>query len=445
MKVTDSEGCMAMSSSTISSTSANLVDVSIDNSCSNPSITLDFIDASFPYAATLMSGGVEQSFTDITTSPFVIDQLTPGDYMLIVTTESGCTEFDFFTVTGDGLGEAPSADFEFAQNSSVVTFTNLSTPGSYHWDFGDGNGTTENNPTYDFGSPGQYNVCLTVTTACGSNELCREVNISTGSINLDIGEVTGMQGQIVSVPVTLTGADNLASLAGSFVLSPANMVEVVGVTPGAINPQFNPANLTFSYIADGGGLNLTSGETVLFNLRVEVMAGDGYTDIFFSDDPVAVEFSSVVNGIPTLNNPNRGSGRVDITTTDGVNMEVITNDLNGEPINGVVYTVANSSSSLTETIVGDANGYANLGIMPTGEKYYLSASKDENPSNGLSTFGLFIGQRYLLGLPAPQIISPYQVIAADANCSNSFSTLDLYLIQSLIIGDIPNFGASCPA
>ena len=447
IKVTDTEGCMAMSTSTISSTSANLVDVTIDNSCSNPSITLDFIDAMFPYAATLMSGGVEQTFTDITASPFVIDQLNPGDYMLVVTTETGCTEFDFFSVTGDGLGVAPDANFEFSQSSSVISFTNLSTPGSYFWDFGDGNGTTEANPEYDFGSPGQYTVCLTVSTACGNDELCSEVNISTGSIALDIDEVNGEQGQIVSVPVTLEGADNLASLAGSFNVAPSNMVEIIGITPGAISPQFNPANLTFSYIGDGGGgLNLNAtATTVLFSLQVEIMADEGHADLFFSDQPVAVEFSTVVNGIPTLEIVNRGSGRVDIDPSQLVDMLAVTRDLNDEPVSNVVYNLSSSSSSISETIVGDANGYANLGAMPMGDMYYLSASKDQNPSNGLSTFGLFVGQRYLLGLPTPQITSPYQVIAADANCSNSFSTLDLYLIQSLIIGDIPNFGTSCPA
>ncbi|MBN8679238.1 MAG: PKD domain-containing protein [Chitinophagales bacterium] len=57
--------------------------------------------------------------------------------------------------------------FHFTVNGSTVVFEDVSTADgnitSYHWDFGDGNTSTEQNPTHTYASPGTYNVCLTIT------------------------------------------------------------------------------------------------------------------------------------------------------------------------------------------------------------------------------------------------------------------------------------------
>jgi hypothetical protein len=49
---------------------------------------------------------------------------------------------------------------------------------TYAWDFGNGMTSTEANPSVSF-APGTYNVCLTVTTECGSNTVCQSVTYST--------------------------------------------------------------------------------------------------------------------------------------------------------------------------------------------------------------------------------------------------------------------------
>ncbi|MBC7778149.1 MAG: PKD domain-containing protein [Phycisphaerae bacterium] len=57
--------------------------------------------------------------------------------------------------------------FHFTVNGNTVIFQDQSTADgnitSYNWDFGDGNTSTEQNPTHTYAAPGTYNVCLTIT------------------------------------------------------------------------------------------------------------------------------------------------------------------------------------------------------------------------------------------------------------------------------------------
>lgn len=74
----------------------------------------------------------------------------------------------------------PQAAFSWLLNAAEASFTDNSsgTPTSWFWDFGDGNTSTEQNPTYIYSSTGTFTVCLTVTNADGDNTTCDEVTVS---------------------------------------------------------------------------------------------------------------------------------------------------------------------------------------------------------------------------------------------------------------------------
>ena len=79
------------------------------------------------------------------------------------------------------LGVAPVAAYSSVETGLSSTFTNTSTSGgtaTYIWDFGDGNTSTLMNPTHVYTTGGTYTVCLTVTTACGSNTVCNPVLVT---------------------------------------------------------------------------------------------------------------------------------------------------------------------------------------------------------------------------------------------------------------------------
>ena len=63
---------------------------------------------------------------------------------------------------------APTASFTFEVDGLTVTFTSTTTDATgYSWNFGDGNSSTEQNPTHTYAEAGDYDVVLTVSNETG--------------------------------------------------------------------------------------------------------------------------------------------------------------------------------------------------------------------------------------------------------------------------------------
>lgn len=80
------------------------------------------------------------------------------------------TKLSYITVL-----DIPTADFSLSPDSGqaplTVSFTDLSTgfTGNAWWEFGDGNSTTETNPSHIYSTPGQYEVVRIVENECGAD------------------------------------------------------------------------------------------------------------------------------------------------------------------------------------------------------------------------------------------------------------------------------------
>ncbi len=90
--------------------------------------------------------------------------------------------------TNNTGNQAPEAGFSFSATDLSVAFTDQSSDpdGSvvgWSWDFGDGSGSsTEQNPTYTYGTDGTYNVTLTVTDDDGAtSSVSQEVTVAANS------------------------------------------------------------------------------------------------------------------------------------------------------------------------------------------------------------------------------------------------------------------------
>lgn len=106
------------------------------------------------------------------------DNVVAGTYTVDVTDANGCV------ASGNGTVNEPAAvqaSFTSVTNSVTVNFTNTSTTGTYLWDFGDGNTSTLTDPSHTYGDYGTYNVCLTVTASCGTDNTCESLVIANSS------------------------------------------------------------------------------------------------------------------------------------------------------------------------------------------------------------------------------------------------------------------------
>ncbi|MFT6333659.1 MAG: PKD repeat protein [Saprospiraceae bacterium] len=89
------------------------------------------------------------------------------DVILTVTNANGTnseTFIDYITIN-----DVPTTDFIADEDGLVVTFTDQSSgAASYAWSFGDGNSSTDVNPTHTYGAEGVYAVTLETTNDCGT-------------------------------------------------------------------------------------------------------------------------------------------------------------------------------------------------------------------------------------------------------------------------------------
>ncbi len=89
---------------------------------------------------------------------------------------------------------------------------------------------------------------------------------------------------------------------------------------------------------------------------------------------------------------------------------------------------------ITDVLVDmtDESGSYAFNDMPIGGSYNLIAQKDQEYLNGVSTLDLIFIQKHILGLE--QLDSPYKIIAADADNSQSITAIDLIELRKLILG-----------
>ncbi len=135
-------------------------------------------------------GGSPGSSTD--ESPEVTYN-SAGTYDVTLIVENGLGRDTLIMENYISVNDKPTADFTSSTNGLTVTFTNNSqNADSYHWDFGDGNESTEASPTHTYSSDGDYTVVLTATNDCGSST--KTIVVGAGGFanaQFSVGETIG--------------------------------------------------------------------------------------------------------------------------------------------------------------------------------------------------------------------------------------------------------------
>jgi PKD repeat protein len=118
--------------------------------------------------------------------------LSSGTYLVCLTVYDSMQNFcdstcHYVTVIGSG---GCMADFTSLDSMGYVFFLATSTLGSgglYYWDFGDGNYSTQCNPSHVYANAGTYTVCLTVFDSMQNfcDSTCHTIQVSTVGIAQD--------------------------------------------------------------------------------------------------------------------------------------------------------------------------------------------------------------------------------------------------------------------
>lgn len=118
----------------------------------------------------------------------------------------------------------------------------------------------------------------------------------------------------------------------------------------------------------------------------------------------------------------------DINIVTGTIAGLITNE-SLEAVEQVSVQLSGKHSGQQQTL--DDGLYA-FEALEAGYDYSVTPQLDQDPLEGVSTFDLVLVSKHILGVKP--LDSPYKIIAADANKSNSVTTLDLIQLRKLILG-----------
>ncbi len=389
-----------------------------------------------------------------------ISGLTQGSYSVTVTDAENCSTIATFAVPQDcdNSNNCPIASFNAVdQGGGTYFFENTSTnnPLAILWDFGDGSpGTIEYSPTHTYNSDGTYEVMLIVANNCGVSELQEDtvrqsITVSLGGSNgeptIVLGEAEGPSGSVVQVPVVALNFNiAIGSIQGILNITDSAVAQIQGVEGGVIgnNVLINPANGRFSYFNAGNSILLGASDTLFFlNILLTGNNGDMSDVTIFGNDFFPLEYTDEEFNFQT---PLSQNGKVTIIDNFTIFGQVLSYwDSPMPDLDIQMQMTADNVYSEKDTLT-DLNGQYQFREVPAQATSIVKPERNTEVTNGLSAAGLFLAQRFILGFDVPQINSPFQIVAGDANCDGRLSTADLFIIQKVQVGIETEF-PGCPS
>ncbi|WP_339924584.1 PKD domain-containing protein [uncultured Cyclobacterium sp.] len=174
VEVSDQSGCYVRQTFEVKRPDPIVINVATTTSTQcEPREILETIDLNIdggvaPYSIDWSSG-------EVSNNGYRMETNTPGNYQVTVTDGFGCVQTKSFVVENNIVlaeGDYLSASYPTYGENLVnfeVQFINKSSGNIsfYYWDFGDGNNSLEENPTFSYQVPGTYTVTLMVTDTWG--------------------------------------------------------------------------------------------------------------------------------------------------------------------------------------------------------------------------------------------------------------------------------------
>jgi len=343
------------------------------------SVTVNMTGGTAPFDGTWTpSGSTNTAGTSMT-----LNGLTGGFYSVLVEDANGCTGNAAATV--NTIGAAPiaafDADFTEGCDNLTVEFTDLSSnnPNSWAWDFGDGNNSTEQNPSHTYNAVGVYTVILVATNTSGSDEMTMTNFITVGETPSIIMSMTPEVDDLANGTVTadVTGGQEPYIYEWNVV---GNTASLTGLVAG---------NYCVTVIEDDGCeayacITVTSEATVIppvADFAADITEGCGTLSVQFTDLSLNIPNAWIWNfgdgGTSYEQNPlyvydNPGVYNVSLTVTndEGGDLKIITGYI-------VVNSIPELSFSVThESGIGMNDGSITMTINDGLAPYDILWSND---------------------------------------------------------------------
>ncbi|MEM1217802.1 MAG: T9SS type A sorting domain-containing protein [Bacteroidota bacterium] len=115
---------------------------------------------------------------------------------------------------------------------------------------------------------------------------------------------------------------------------------------------------------------------------------------------------------------------------------VVAGAMETEEGHGVEEVSVEVNGGLFSQVTSNDGAYSFDNLQQGGD-YSITPSHDSNASDGVSTYDIVLITQHILGLN--QLDSPYKIIAADANNSQTITTLDVVEIRKVVLQIAPSF------
>jgi PKD repeat protein len=179
---------------------------SFDTTCNNVNVTCASLSPSFTSNATFLTtaftgtaGGTPTTWNwDFGDGQFSSTQnpthvySAPGTYNVCLIVSSNCmTDTTCNSITVNCAVLNPAFTSTATNLSASFNGSANGAPTTWSWDFGDGLFSNAQNPGHVYSAPGTYNVCLTITSQCGSNTVCHPVTVTCAVVNANFNYTSG--------------------------------------------------------------------------------------------------------------------------------------------------------------------------------------------------------------------------------------------------------------
>ncbi|MCB0430706.1 MAG: S8 family serine peptidase [Flavobacteriales bacterium] len=226
----------------------------------------------------------------------------------------GWGRIDILKAVEEVMQSAPDVSFTTDAtngcNALTVQFTDQSTfnPTSWLWTFGDGNTSTQQNPSHTYAAPGSYTVKLTATNGVGSDSLVKSNLITVGT-----GDPKPLQN--VGAPDTTIGGGGMHNNPGYGLFFDASKDVIIH----SVYVYANSSGMREIAVLDGEGgnviasrqVNLTAGgQRVVLDLTVPAGTGRFMQTIGTSDmyrNNAGAVFPYTINNLVSITESNAGS------------------------------------------------------------------------------------------------------------------------------------------